>query len=76
MKILVVDHEKVHRANLADKLAARGHQLTLVSDGEQAMEQLRAEPFDLVFADPKVPKVDGVELLRWIKQGSQPTRTW
>ncbi len=71
MKILVVDHEKVHRANLADKLAARGHQLVLVADGEQAMEQLRTQSFDTVFADAKVPKVDGVELLRWIKQGAQ-----
>ncbi len=71
MKILVVDPEKVHRANLADKLSARGHQLTLAADGEQAMQCLREEPFDLVFADPKSPKVDGIELLRWIKQGAR-----
>ena len=71
MKILVVDNQKVHRANLADKLAARGQQAALAADGQQAMELLRAEPFDLVFADPDVPKVDGIELLRWIKHSSQ-----
>ncbi len=71
MKILVVDHEKVQRANLAEKLAARGHLLSTASDGQQALAQLRHESFDLVFADPKVPKLDGIELLRWIKQGSR-----
>lgn len=71
MKILVVDHEKVNRANLADKLAAHGHELRAVADGAEALEQLQAEPFDVVFADPKVPSIDGVELLRRIKEGPQ-----
>ncbi len=74
MKILVVDHEKVHRANLAEKLAARGHQLTLVSDGQQAVEQLARSRYDLVFADAKIPKLDGVGLLEWIKQDSGHTQ--
>ena len=69
MRILVVDHEKVHRANLAEKLTVHGHQLVLATDGEQAREKLQAEPFDVVFADAKVPKLDGVELLRWVKDG-------
>lgn len=73
MKILVVDHEKVHRANLADKLTARGHQLALASDGEQALDQLATDSFDVVFADAKIPKVEGIELLRQIKQGPQKT---
>ncbi|MFW6169190.1 MAG: sigma-54-dependent transcriptional regulator [Planctomycetota bacterium] len=68
MRILVVDHEKVHRANLTEKLAARGHQLTAVPDGEQAVAALREEGFDLVFADSKVAKLDGIGLLEWIKR--------
>ncbi len=70
MKILVVDHEKVNRANLADKLAAHGHQLTMAGDGQEALDRLHDVSFDVVFADVKAPKVDGVELLRRIKQGS------
>ena len=38
MKILVVDHEKVNRANLADKLAAHGHEPVTVADGQEALE--------------------------------------
>lgn len=71
MKILVVDHEKVNRANLADKLVAHGHEPTSVGDGQEALDRLHDEPFDLVFADAKTPKIDGVELLRRIKQGSR-----
>jgi two-component system, NtrC family, response regulator HydG len=71
MKILVVDHEKVNRANLTDKLAAHGHQPHAIADGGDALEFLRTESFDVVFADPKVPTIDGVELLRRIKQGPQ-----
>ncbi|MHB8865740.1 MAG: sigma-54-dependent transcriptional regulator [Pirellulaceae bacterium] len=70
MKILVVDHEKVNRANLADKLTAHGHQPTMAADGQEALDRLRDGSFDVVFADAKIPKIDGVELLRRIKQGA------
>lgn len=69
MKILVVDHEKVNRANLADKLVAHGHEAVTASDGQEALERLASQPYDIVFADAKVPKVDGLELLQRIKQG-------
>jgi two-component system nitrogen regulation response regulator NtrX len=69
MKILVVDHEKVNRANLADKLAAHGHQPVTAADGQEALDRLLSESFDVVFTDAKVPNIDGVELLRRIKQG-------
>ena len=36
-----------------------------------ALDRLHDEPFDLVFAEAKTPKIDGVELLRRIKQGSR-----
>ncbi len=67
MKILVVDHEKVNRANLADKLAAHGHEPVTATDGKDALDRLLREPFDVVFADAKVPTIDGVELLRQIR---------
>jgi DNA-binding NtrC family response regulator len=72
MKILVVDHEKVNRANLANKLTVHGHQLETVSDGQEALDRLDADSFDLVFADPKVPTIDGIELLKRIKNGDAP----
>ncbi|RMG04056.1 MAG: sigma-54-dependent Fis family transcriptional regulator [Planctomycetota bacterium] len=69
MRILVVDDEKIKRITLADDLQSQGYDVVTAEDGEQAMEKLRAERFDVVITDVKMPKVDGMELLKFIKQG-------
>ena len=69
MKILVVDDEKIKRITLADDLAAQGHEVVGAADGEEALEKLAAERFDVVVTDLKMPKLDGIELLKRIKQG-------
>jgi len=69
MKILVVDDEKIKRVTLADDLSAQGHEVHTAEDGQQAWEKLQAEPFEVVVADLKMPKLDGIELLKRIKQG-------
>ncbi len=69
MKILVVDDEKIKRITLADDLAAQGHEVAGAADGEEALEKLAAQRFDVVVTDLKMPKLDGIELLKRIKQG-------
>ena len=69
MNILVVDDEKIKRITLADDLAAQGHEVVVAADGEEALERLAAERFDVVVTDLKMPKLDGIELLKRIKQG-------
>ena len=69
MNILVVDDEKIKRITLADDLAAQGHEVVVAADGEEALEKLAAERFDVVVTDLKMPKLDGIELLKQIKQG-------
>ena len=69
MKILVVDDEKIKRITLADDLAAQGHEVVVAADGEEALEKLAAGRFDVVVTDLKMPKLDGIELLKRIKQG-------
>ena len=71
MKILVVDDEKIKRITLADDLAAQGHEVAGAADGEEAPQKLAAERFDVVVTDLKMPKLDGIELLKRIKQGPQ-----
>ncbi len=72
MKILVIDHEKVKRANLASKLVAHGHQIDTAADGKQAIDSLQRTLYDVIFADATSSAIDGIELLRRIKQGLQP----
>ncbi len=72
MRILVVEDEKIKRVTLADDLAAQGHDVVAASDGEEALGHLESGPFDVVVTDLKMPKLDGIELLRRIKQGPWP----
>ena len=69
MKILVADDEKIKRITLADDLAAQGHEVAMAGDGEEALQKLSAERFDVLVTDLKMPKLDGLELLRRVKQG-------
>ncbi|MGD0516607.1 MAG: sigma-54 dependent transcriptional regulator [Thermoguttaceae bacterium] len=69
MRILVVDDEKIKRITLADDLASQGHEVAAAADGEDALQRLSREPFDVVVTDLKMPKLDGIELLKRIKQG-------
>ncbi|MBL8749028.1 MAG: response regulator [Planctomycetes bacterium] len=44
-------------------LRERGHSVRFVSNGLQALDRLRAEPFDLVVTDWVMPEMDGIELI-------------
>jgi DNA-binding NtrC family response regulator len=69
MRILVVDDEKIKRITLADDLGAQGHEVVAAADGEAAWDLLQSGRFDVVVTDLKMPKLDGIELLKRIKQG-------
>ena len=72
-KILVVDDEQSLREVLSIMLKRAGYAVTSVSDGEEAIEQLQKEIFDLVITDLRMPKVDGMEVLRAVKSASPET---
>jgi two-component system response regulator PilR (NtrC family) len=68
--ILVVDDEQSMREFLAICLRRAGHETTLASSGAEALAHLRAQPFDLVVTDLKMPgEPDGIGILRAIKSG-------
>jgi len=68
MRILVADDEKIKRVTLAQDLAAQGHDVVTAGDGAEALEQLTTDRFDVLVADLKMPKIDGIDLLKRIKQ--------
>ncbi len=68
MRILVADDEKIKRITLAQDLTAQGHEVVTAGDGAEALQRLAAEHFDVVVTDLKMPNVDGIELLKRIKQ--------
>ncbi|MFW6107117.1 MAG: sigma-54-dependent transcriptional regulator [bacterium] len=67
MRILVVDDEPVVRKSFARALQDDGFAAEAAADGQEALQKLQAERYDLVISDLKMPKLDGLELLRQVK---------
>src|SRR5512136_581346 len=67
-KVLVSDDELSMRQFLEILLKKEGHQVVCTGDGQEAWARFQAEPFDLVISDIKMPKMDGLELLRKVKE--------
>jgi two-component system cell cycle response regulator len=66
-RFLVVDDSRLNRIKLAHGLEGQGHAVALAEDGSQALEMLRAEPFDVVLLDIEMPILDGYEVLARMK---------
>jgi DNA-binding NtrC family response regulator len=66
-RILVVDDEPVVRNGISRLLAARDTDAVTASDGEEALDFLRHQSFDLVLLDIKMPGPDGVQVLKQIR---------
>jgi DNA-binding NtrC family response regulator len=69
MKILVVDDEEIKRVSLVDDMLSSGHQAIASVSGEDALELLAKDSFDVVVTDLRMPGIDGIELLKRIKRG-------
>jgi two-component system response regulator HydG len=65
--ILLVDDHKPFRDSLAKILGGEGFRVFPANDGEEALDILRKEFIHLVLTDLKMPKMDGVELLKVAK---------
>jgi len=66
-RILVADDEEGVRSFLAESLERDGHEVVQVADGESALSAARDEPFDVVITDLKMPKLDGMGVVRALR---------
>ncbi|HCV42319.1 MAG TPA: two-component system response regulator [Bacteroidetes bacterium] len=66
-RILVVDDDKAFRVATRTLLNDDGYQVSLATNGEEALKQLEAEDFDLVLTDMVMGTMTGVDLLRKVK---------
>ena len=71
-RILVVDDEQIARENLEYILHKEGYQVVAVGSGEQAIEALQRQDFDLVLTDLRLPKVDGLGVLQRARELPSP----
>ncbi|MBX9765951.1 MAG: sigma-54 dependent transcriptional regulator [Bdellovibrionales bacterium] len=67
-RILVVDDEDSIREFLDIMLRKEGYEVTLAEDGQKAVDLLKKKSFDLVISDLQMPKMTGMELLKFAKE--------
>jgi DNA-binding NtrC family response regulator len=70
-KLLIVDDEKNLRLVVEKELSRQGHEAACAEDGEAAWEMLEAASYDVVLCDINMPRLDGMGLLRRIKEQLQ-----
>lgn len=73
-KILVVDDEELVRESLSEILRLEGYTVHTAASGEEALEMLQVEPYDLVLLDLKMPGMDGVEVMKTISKNIPDTK--
>lgn len=67
VSILIVDDEEMMRTLLNRILSREGYKIRSAEDGVVALEVLKAEKFDIIISDMKMPRMDGFELLKIVK---------
>lgn len=72
-KILVADDEKSMREFLDIMLKKEGYKVTLASNGEEVIKLIEKDLFDLALVDIRMPKLDGLSVLKQIKTVSPET---
>lgn len=73
LRILCVDDEEKIRLLLVDCLGSAGHEVTALSNGEEALRELaeaarRGQAYDIVITDLGMPGIDGQQLAREVKR--------
>ena len=69
-KILVVDDEKMIVKGIRFSLLQEGWEVDVAYDGEEGLEQAKQTEYDMVLLDIMLPKMDGIEVCRQIREFS------
>ncbi|VAX26585.1 hypothetical protein MNBD_NITROSPIRAE02-1307 [hydrothermal vent metagenome] len=67
-RVLVIDDEAIVRISCQRVLTPEGYEVVATSRGDEAIKLLENEHFDVVLTDLKMPDMDGIEVLKTIKE--------
>jgi DNA-binding NtrC family response regulator len=68
IKVLLVDDEQDFIESLAQRLEIRDIEVTTATSGDEALDFIKKDDFDVIILDVQMPGKDGVETLKEIKQ--------
>ncbi|MCK5547953.1 MAG: response regulator [Thermoplasmata archaeon] len=68
MNILIVDDDETLRKELSEWLVGEGYKTKLAGSGEEAVEIVKNQDFNLIFTDLKMPGMNGIDVVRAIKK--------
>ncbi len=74
MRILVVEDEVRLARQIASALTEAGHDPIIVHDGERALREATETSFDLIVLDLRLPRMDGLDVLRHLRSQHVPSR--
>lgn len=72
IRVLIAEDEAHLGTILEQFMSARGFAVRVVRDGRAALDALRAEPFDVALLDVVMPELDGLEVLRLVREEPLP----
>jgi DNA-binding response OmpR family regulator len=71
LKVLIIEDERDIAANIWDFLERRGYVVDHAIDGEQGLEQAMVGNFDVIVLDLGLPRLDGLELCRRLREAGR-----
>lgn len=72
LSVLLAEDSRTNQTILSRMLETMGAEVTVASDGVEAMERLRAERFDLALIDIEMPRMTGIEVIKALRAMSGP----
>ncbi len=67
-KLLIVDDEQSYRQLLTLVFEGDGHEIRTAMNGREALEMLQIEPAEVIITDVRMPDMNGIELLRHVRE--------
>ena len=71
MRILLADDEPTVQRLYRQMLEGSGFEVEAASDGQETLDKVTSEPFDLVILDLNMPRLDGFEVLEKMKEAGK-----
>jgi two-component system response regulator AtoC len=68
LSILIVDDDEIMRDTLSDVLKKKGYDVSVASSGNEALSAIRKNIVDLIVLDMRLPDLDGIEVLKRVKE--------